>query len=137
MKKAWHYLYRAIDKTGHLVNSRLVKVRNLKNTSAFFKQAVAIVGHKPEKVTTDGEGSYPKAIRKVLGRKVEHRTNRYLNNRLEQDHRGIKGRTKPRLGFKSGASAARFCPAYDEQRYYLRPRQFQREAVSLAKRRVD
>jgi putative transposase len=39
-----------------------------------------------------GHDSYPRAIRTTLGGGVEHRTNRYLNNRLEQDHRGIKGR---------------------------------------------
>jgi hypothetical protein len=35
-------------------------------------------------------------------------------NRIEQDHRGIKGRYPPMLGFKSGLSAARFCRGYDE-----------------------
>ena len=42
-------------------------------------------------------------IRTVLGSHVRHRTNRDLNNRLEQDHRGIKGRCRPMLGFKSGS----------------------------------
>jgi hypothetical protein len=41
------------------------------------------------------------------------------------------------LGFKSPVSAARFCSAFDEQRNYFRPRQFLKEQVSLAKRRVD
>jgi len=59
---------------------------------AFFKEAREVVGHNPEKVTTDGHDSYPCAIRRVLGRKVEHRTSCYLNNRMEQDHRGIKQR---------------------------------------------
>jgi putative transposase len=40
----------------------------------------------PQRITTDGHDSYPRAIRRVLDRKVIHRTNRYLNNRLEQDH---------------------------------------------------
>ena len=59
------------------------KIRDLETTEAFFEKAVKTIGHKPETVTTDGEVSYPKAIRKVLGRTVEHRTNRFLNNRLE------------------------------------------------------
>ena len=46
----------------------------------------------PDRVTTDGHDSYPRATRTELGRGVRHRTSRYLNNRLEQDHRGIKGR---------------------------------------------
>jgi hypothetical protein len=42
---------------------------------------------------TDGHESYPRAIRKILGRKVIHRTSRYLNNRMEQDHRGLNSDT--------------------------------------------
>jgi putative transposase len=62
---------------------------------------------------TDGHDSYPRAIRETLGSEVIHRCNRYLNNRLEQDHRGIKQRYYPRRGFGSVASAARFCRAFD------------------------
>src|SRR5258708_37844099 len=48
----------------------------------FFKQALAVVGHAPERVTTDGHTSYPRAVRETLGDHVLHRTNKYLNNRL-------------------------------------------------------
>jgi putative transposase len=76
---------------------------------AFFRSAKSATGITPARVTTDGHDSYPRAIRTELGEAVRHRTNRYLNNRIEQDHRGIKGRYQPMRGFKSGASAARFC----------------------------
>src|SRR3954467_6679699 len=52
---------------------------------------------------------------------TKHRTSRYLNNRVEQDHRGIKGRYRPMRGFKCVRSAARFCRVYDELRNFLRP----------------
>ena len=55
----------------------------------------------PERVTTDGHNSYPRAIRSTLGRNVRQRTSVYLNNRLEQDHRGINGRIRCMRGFKS------------------------------------
>jgi len=45
-----------------------------------------------------------------------------MNNRIEQDHRGIKQRSYPMRGFGSFDSAARFCPAHDELRDHLRPR---------------
>ncbi|GHO48699.1 hypothetical protein KSX_68620 [Ktedonospora formicarum] len=80
----------------------------------FFHQAVAVVGHVPDQVTTDGRMSYPRAIRETMSSKVQHRTNKYLNNRLEQDHRGIKPRYDPMRGFGSFESAARFCSAFDE-----------------------
>jgi transposase-like protein len=65
----------------------------------FFKQAQAVVGQVPERVTTDGHASYPRAVREVLGNAVQHRTNKYLNNLLEQDHRGVKQRDYPMHGF--------------------------------------
>jgi putative transposase len=67
---------------------------------------------------------------------VRHRTNRYLNNHLEQDHRGIKQRTRPMGGFKRIESAKRFCLVHDEVRNFLRPRSHRREVVSLAQRRL-
>jgi DDE superfamily endonuclease len=81
-----------------------------------------VVGHAPERVTTDGHDSYPRAIRETLGSEVIHRCNRYLNNRLEQDHRGIKQRYYPMRGLGSVASAARFCRALDEVRQFFRVR---------------
>jgi transposase-like protein len=58
----------------------------------FFKQAMAVVGHAPEYVTTDVDRNYPRARRETMGNDVKHRTNVYLNNRIEQHHRGIKQR---------------------------------------------
>jgi putative transposase len=118
----WHYLYRAIDREGNLVDSRLSATRDLAAAKAFFKQAVGTVGHKPERVTTDKHAAYPRAIRHILGRKVLHRSSQYLNNRIEQDHRGVKQRYYPMRGFCSYAAAARFCSAFDEVRHYFRAR---------------
>jgi hypothetical protein len=59
----------------------------------------------------------------------------YLNNGIEQDHRGIKGRYKTMYCFKCFDSAARFCDAYDALRDYLRPRSFPYEALALSEQR--
>ena len=91
-----------------------------------------MVGHAPEKVTTDGQDASPRAIREMLGPEVRHRTSRYMNNRLEQDHRGIKQRYYPMRGFGSFEAAARFCLAHDELRDYFRFRRHLTETVSLA-----
>jgi transposase-like protein len=131
----WCYLYRAIDRNGNLVDSMLSEHRDMEAAKRFFKQALEVVGHKPVRVTTDGHESYPRAIRRILGRKLEHRTNRYLNNRLEQDHRSIKQRYYPMRGFGSFQSASRFCRAYDEQRQYFRYRTAPNQAISLAEQR--
>ena len=54
---------------------------------------------------------------------------------MEQDHRGIKQRYYPMLGFGSFAWASRFCIAFDELRHYLRARDRCSEAVPLAMER--
>jgi transposase-like protein len=131
----WCYLYRAIDQDGNLVDSRLSEKRDMEAAQKFFEQAVAVVGHAPETVTTDGHRSYPRAIRETVGSEVKHRTNKYLNNRLEQDHRGIKQRYYPMRGFGTVEAAARFCCAFDELRNYLRPRRTMGEVVSLREQR--
>jgi transposase-like protein len=66
--------------------------RNMEAAQTFFKQAVAVVGSVPDPVTTDGHTSYPRAIRETMGSHIQHRMSKYLNNRLEQDRRGIKQR---------------------------------------------
>jgi putative transposase len=50
----WHYLYRAIDQDGNLVDSMLSQKRDMDAAQRFFHQALQTVDHAPEKVTTDG-----------------------------------------------------------------------------------
>jgi putative transposase len=72
------------------VDVRLSETRDMAAATAFFRSAKTVTGVTPARVTTDGHDSYPSAIRTELGKAVRHRTSRYLNNRIEQDHRGIK-----------------------------------------------
>jgi putative transposase len=131
----WHYLYRAIDRDGNLVDTMLSSTRDLSAAKAFFKQAVATVGHKPDRVTTDKHTSYPRAIRQSLGRKVRHRTSQYLNNIIEQHHRGIKDRYYPMRGFGSVTGAARFSTAFDELRQYFCSHSASQKPLSLSEQR--
>jgi putative transposase len=131
----WCYLYRAIDHGGNLVDSRLSEKRDMEAAQRFFNQAVAVVGHVPDQVTTDGHASYPRAVHETMGNTVQHRTNKYLNNRLEQDHRGIKQRYYPMRSFGNFESAACFCRAFDELRHYLRLRSMRDEILSLSEQR--
>ena len=90
---------------------------------AFFKSALEVSNEVLDRVTTDKEASYPRAIREELGEEVLHRTNKYLNNLIEQDHRGIKQRYGPMKGFASFEAADRFCKAHDELRNYYQSTQ--------------
>ena len=106
--------------------------RDMKAAQAFFRSAKATMGFRPDRVTTDGHGSYPRAIRSVLGKKVRHRTSAHLNNRIEQDHRGIKGRIRCMRGFKSHEAADR---EHGELRHLLRLRRRHNQTVSASLRR--
>ncbi len=131
----WCYLYRAIDREGNLVDARLSETRDMDAAQRFFRQAVETVGRVPGRVTTDGHDAYPRAIRETLGDQVTHRCSRYLNNRIEQDHRGVKQRYYPMRGFGNVTAAGRFCRAYEEQRQYFRARTTRHERLALADQR--
>jgi putative transposase len=132
VKGKWCYLYRAIDRDGNLVDSILSATRDMAAAQRFFRSTLAVVKQAPKQVTTDGHDSYPRAIREVLGHNVEHRCSAYLNRRIEQDHRGIKQRYYPMLGFGALPSAQRFCRAFEEVRQYFRPRRKTNDLLQLA-----
>ena len=136
MKGRGVYLYRAIDRNGNLVDVLLSERQDQAAAEAFFRSARAITGSVPDRVTTDGRRSYPGAIKTELGESVIHRTNCYLNNHLEQDHRGIKQRTHSMCGFKRFVSSERFCRMYEEVRNFFRVRSQRNEMVPLAWQRA-
>ncbi len=118
----WCYLYRAIDRDGELLDSMLSEHRDKHAARRFLRRLIEVAGHKPLRVTTDHHPADRKAIRWILGRTVLHRRSQYLTNLTEQDHRAIKQRYFPMLGFARFESAARFCAAFDELRQYFRIR---------------
>jgi len=66
VERRWHYLYRVIDSDGNLVETMLSKTRDMDAAKRFFACALKTVGQTPEKVTTDGHDSYPRAVRETL-----------------------------------------------------------------------
>ncbi|WPX96390.1 IS6 family transposase [Candidatus Bandiella woodruffii] len=111
VKGKWVYLYRAVDKYGDTIDFMLRAKRDKRAAKAFFRKAIKSSG-QPIKVNIDKSGSNTSAlnsINKPLSKEdqIEIRHNKYLNNRIEGDHRFVKKRTRPMLGFKSFRSAAR------------------------------
>jgi putative transposase len=105
----WVYLYRAVDSYGNTIEFLLRKYRDAVAAKAFFRKAFKNNGI-PDKVVIDKSGSNTSALNdfnKNLREeeRIEICQNKYLNNIIEQDHRFIKKRTKPMLGFKSFRSA--------------------------------
>jgi transposase-like protein len=108
------YLYRAIDRDGQLIDSMLSEHRDKHAARRFLRRLIEVAERKPARVTTDRHPAYPRAIRWIAGRKVVHRTTRYLDNFTEQSHRPIKQRYYPMRGFGNFASASGFCTAFDD-----------------------
>lgn len=79
----------------------------LRNAKRFFRKTLkAIHTSSPGVITVDKNAAYPKAInelkeKKELPKEVKLRQRKYLNNIIEQDHRGIKQLIKPGMGFVS------------------------------------
>ncbi|MEO7127262.1 MAG: IS6 family transposase [Rhodoferax sp.] len=101
----WTYLYCAVDREGQTVNFRLSANRDVKAAKAFFRKALQTQGRAPVSITLDGYAASHRAVRELPAQspcwKVTRlRSSKYLNNMIEQDHRGVKSRIKPMLGFK-------------------------------------
>jgi len=109
VKGEWMYLYMAVDKAGNTVDCLLTKRRNRKAAHLFLLKAIDNNG-KLLTINIDKSGANKQAIRTYNRRtfsKIKIRQCKYLNNRVEGDHRFIKWRVQNRLGFKSFESASR------------------------------
>jgi transposase-like protein len=107
----WSYLYRAVDKAGQTIDFRLSRTRDVAAAKAFFKKAIRHERRSPHTITLDGHAASHRAVREMrtdglLPKRTVVRSSKYLNNLIEQDHRGVKSRTRPMLGFKNFESAA-------------------------------
>jgi transposase-like protein len=106
----WAYLYQAVDKQGLTVDFLLSKHRDIASARRFFTQAIKQHGPS-KKITVDGYPATHTAIselkaEEILPQETKVRTSKYLNNLIEQDHRRVKQRLYPMLGFKRFSNAA-------------------------------
>jgi transposase-like protein len=97
----WQYLYRAVDKDGNTVDFLLCAKRNEAAARRYFERSIDRNG-APETVTIDKSGANLAALEAINAERktpIRIRQNKYLNNLIEQDHRAIKRRTRPMMGF--------------------------------------
>jgi putative transposase len=110
------YLYRAIDSNGDTVEFWFSERRNLTAAKRFLSKALKRHG-RLERIVIDGSQTNREAIlscdttdriqdrsRRQL-KPIRIRQSQYPNNRIEQDHRAIKRRVRPMLGFQPVVSA--------------------------------
>ena len=111
VKGQWMYLYRAVDSEGNTIDFYLSESRDQQAAKRLFKKALAASHNRtPRVITVDKNPAYPAAIQDLeeedcLPEGIGIRQIKYLNNIVEQDHRFIKKRVRPMLGFKSYETA--------------------------------
>jgi len=113
------YLYRAVDSQGNTLDFLLTAKRDALAAKRFFRKMLkAIHTQTPRVITVDKNPAYPKAIKELKAAKklpeiVKLRQIKYLNNIVEQDHRGIKRLIKLGMGFGSFNTARRTIRGYE------------------------
>ena len=119
IKGVWTYLYRAVDSAGNTLDFWLSETRDSEAAKRFFHKALT-AAHTvtPRVINVDKNAAYPKALKElkaegIVPESCELRQVKYLNNRIEQDHRFIKRLTKPGMGLFSFETAERTLQGYE------------------------
>lgn len=130
-----HWLWRAIDADGDVLDILVQTRRNAKAAKRFFQRLVSQFG-EPRVVITDKLRSYIKPV-KTQAPNADHRAHKGLNNAIEVSHRPTRKREKIMGRFKSHRQAQRFLSAHDQINLIFRPRRYQLTASSYRHARND
>ncbi len=110
IKGAVHWLWRAVDSEGQVLDILIQKWRNKKAAKTLLKKLLKKQELTPRVIVTDKLKSYGAAI-KELGLGIEHRQHKGLNNQAENSHQWTRLREKKMRRFKSAKQAQRFLSA--------------------------
>ena len=102
-----HYLWRAVDQDGEIVDVFLQRRRDGKAAKRFFKRLLKAHRMEPRKIVTDKLRSYGVAHRELIPDTI-HDTSQYANNRAELSHQPTRVRERVMRRFKSMQQAQRF-----------------------------
>jgi putative transposase len=116
-----HYLWRAVDQNGVVLDVLVQKRRDGKAAKRFFKRLLKGLQYVPRVIVTDKLKSYGVAKRAMLPT-IEHRQSRYLNNRVENSHRPTRRRERQMQRFKSSRQAQGFLSAHAFIHGHFHPR---------------
>ncbi|MCW1432517.1 IS6 family transposase [Novosphingobium sp. JCM 18896] len=105
-----HYLWRAVDQEGEVLESYVTKTRDKAAALAFMKKTLKRHG-SPEAITTDGLRSY-KAAMKELGNEAKQEIGRWANNRVENSHLPFRRRERAMLRFRQMKSLQKFASVH-------------------------
>lgn len=124
-----HYLWRAVDQDGVVLDILVQARRNASAAKRFFRKLLKGLQYVPRVIVTDKLKSYGVARRDLLPQ-VEHRQSRYLNNRAENSHRPTQRRGRQMQRFKSLGQAQDFLSAHAFIHGLFHPRRHLMEATA-------
>ena len=109
--RRWVYLYRVVDRDGNSIDFRLSRKRDVAAAKALFRKALKTQDRAQDSITLDGYAASHGGLRELPAdsdawQATKLRSSKYLNNRIERDHRGVKSRIAPMLSGKAFDQAA-------------------------------
>ena len=116
-----HYLWRAVDQHGNVLDILVQSRRNAWAAKKFFRKLLKGLQYVPRVIVTDGLSSYRVAHRELMA-SVQHRRSKYLNNRAENSHQPTRQRERAMKRFTSMRHAQRFLSAFSGISPHFRPR---------------
>jgi putative transposase len=116
-----HYLWRAVDQGGNVLDILVTSRRNAKAATKFFRKLLKGLEYVPRVLVTDKLASYGVAHQRLI-RSVEHRRSKYLNNPAENSHQPTRQRERAMKRFTSPGHAQRFLAAFSGISPHFRPR---------------
>jgi putative transposase len=116
-----HYLWRADDQDGNVLDILVTSRRDAKAATRFFRKLLTGLRYVPRVLVTDKLASYRVAHRRLIS-SVEHRRSKYLNNRVENSHQPTRQRERAMKRFHSAGGAQRFLSAFSGISPHFRPR---------------
>jgi putative transposase len=121
IKGKTHYLWRAVDQDGVVLDILVTSRRDATAATRFFRKLLKGLEYVPRVLVTDQLASYPVAHRRLMPG-VEHRRSKYLNNRAENSHQPTRQRERAMKKFSSPGGAQRFLSAFSAISPHFRPR---------------
>ena len=131
-----HYLWRAVDQDGTVLDILVQPQRDKRAAVKFLRKLLKGLAYVPRVVITDKLASYGAARRDVLPN-VEHRRHKGLNNRAENSHQPTRERERRMRRFKSPGHAQRFLAAYGPIASHFRPRRHRLTATAYRETRAE
>ncbi|MHC4434805.1 MAG: IS6 family transposase [Planctomycetota bacterium] len=133
-----HYLWRAVDHEGEILESYVTKRRDRKAALKFLRKSMKRFG-SPQVIVTDKLRSYGAAM-KEIGNAKRQETGRWLNNRAENSHLPFRRRERAMLRFRRMRSLQKFVAVHasvhnhfnQERHLYSRPNFKLNRTVALA-----